>query len=206
VSTAGKVVDGLPSVDERANPEDRLARGLLVRRAEVPMTASSVFCCRLLGLGLDYANALPTDRCRVYAVHAGGVEAADALAYFTRSPLTWLRPEALDDAVADPEIRGQLVYLVDDGLADPDLLIGMCALLKSGSPARLVLVVPFARAAFRRAALCWVDEVHTQLAQVPRRPLFYEQPDEDAARFLVERAKGYPFLPADFDGPLEATA
>jgi hypothetical protein len=173
-----------------------MAHLLLWRRAEVVMSsASSLYCCRLLGLGLNYAHAMPLDRCLVYAVSAGGVEVADALAYFTRSPLRRLAPHQLEDAAPDADIRGKKVYLVDDGLASDDLLLAAASLLRAGEPAHLVMLLPFVRAPFRRAALRVVDQVHTDRGTPSRRPIFDEQPDEDVARCLIERARHYPSIP-----------
>jgi hypothetical protein len=155
----------------------------------------SVYCCRLLDLGLRFALALPVDSARVYALTPGGVEVADALAYFVRSPVRWLRSEDLTDAAPDPSIRDQLAYLVDDGSASGEQLLAVGALLRSAGPKRLVLVVPFARASFRRAALAWFDEIHVDLEHVPRRPLFSEPPDAEFSQGLVERSEGYPSMP-----------
>jgi hypothetical protein len=164
---------------------------------------ASVYCCRLLDLGLSFAYALPCDPARVYALTAGGVEVADALAYFVRSPVRWLGPEELTDAAPDPGIRGQLTYLVDDGGLPDESLLATGALLRSAGPKRLVLVVPFARASFRRKALAWFDEIHVDLDHVPRRRLFSEQADDEFSRGLVERSRGYPSMPLDPEEQIE---
>ncbi|MBA2321084.1 MAG: hypothetical protein H0V89_08010 [Deltaproteobacteria bacterium] len=149
---------------------------------------SKVHCRQCLALEL--ALEFPPEHALVYALSAGGVEVASAIAFFQGEPITWLQAHELSDAVAArPEVAGRAVLLVDDGLARLDEMLAAALALRNGNPARLHVITPW----LNRTALARIgrvaDVVTTMMIRPPRRVPYDEPADPEAAACFVRQAE-----------------
>lgn len=141
-------------------------------------------------LATSFALELPPERALVYAVSAGGVEVASAVAFFQAQPIVWLQPHELSDSIARrPEVAGHAVLLVDDGLTRLDQLMAAALALRNGGPARLQFVTPWLSRGSREKLIEIVDIVSTTLSRPPRRvPYDLPASDEIAHTFVAQAA------------------
>jgi predicted phosphoribosyltransferase len=148
-----------------------------------------------------FALEIPPENALVYAISAGGVEVAGAIALFQGQPIVWLEDHELSDAIATrPEVFGRPVLLIDDGLSPLDRLIAAAAALANGAPLRLQLVTPWLARSSRLRLETHVDAIATLLRRAPRKVPYEEPADVSAARaFVAQSVDFHRYCASDLD-------
>ncbi len=146
----------------------------------------SKFHCRTECLGLQFALRMPIEQARVYAVSAGGVEVAQAIASFQERPIVWVEDPDVEAVRAVP---GEPAYLVDDGLSAASRLAVVLRSLRAGQPSVLRLVTPWLTARDRAVLGRLADDVVTITARPPRLEPYDDPAHEEDARRVVQASR-----------------